>query len=273
MACHPRVPRVPLRLLKIGGSVITDKTKPYTPRHEVIGEIAAAVAKAYFSGRKNFILGHGGGSFPHTSAKKYGVVRGIVDHVTRFGVGVVHRDATEINQIFMMALHGRNVPALSFHPSSFIFLRGGEVEKILVEPLECALGWGLVPVVYGDVVVDGVKGSKILSTETVFEILTKYMKVGVIGMAERFGGVFTSDPSVDPSAELVERVDRHNAHEVLSYTGASHGIDVTGGMRHKLERLLELAKRGVDSILFKGTPENIERFLMGKKVEGTYITW
>lgn len=262
-----------MKLLKIGGSVITDKTKPYTPLYDVINGIAVAVSDVYVSGIRNFIIGHGGGSFPHVSAKKYEVVRGIVDEKTRCGAGIVHRDATEINQIFVRALHEHGVPAFSFHPSSFIYLEDGVVKKVFVEPIIAIMGKGLVPVIYGDVVVDGVRGVVVFSTEKVFEVLVEELAVDVIGMAERFGGVYTTDPSSNPSAELIERVDKHNFEEVMKFVSGSHGVDVTGGMKHKLEMLIELAKRGIDSVIFKGTPENVRRFLMGDEVKGTYITW
>ncbi|NPA86895.1 MAG: hypothetical protein GXO00_02715, partial [Candidatus Diapherotrites archaeon] len=224
-----------MRLLKIGGALITDKTKPYTPRPDVIEAVAAAIARAY---GERFIVAHGGGSFPHVSAKEYDVVGGIRDERSRFGAGVVHYDATWINQIFMKALHEKGVPAMSFHPNSFLFSSGGKKVKAFLEPIFEALRWKLVPVVYGDAVLDAERGVTAFSSEKVlFAIAEEINEPVVIGMAEMVDGIYTADPLKDPSAEHIPRVDRNNYREVLSMVGGSHGVDVTGGMAHKLEVL------------------------------------
>ena len=61
----------PLILLKLGGSLITDKTKPYTANIPVIKRLAREIHEAREEKDINLIVGHGGGSFPHVSAKKY----------------------------------------------------------------------------------------------------------------------------------------------------------------------------------------------------------
>ena len=57
-----------LILIKIGGSLITDKTKPYTTRPEVIKRIAKEIKEAVSEKDVNLIIGHGAGSFGHQSA-------------------------------------------------------------------------------------------------------------------------------------------------------------------------------------------------------------
>ena len=61
-----------LVFLKLGGSLITDKTQPMTPRLDVIqhlaGEISAAVKS---SPRLSLLIGHGSGSFGHEVADRY----------------------------------------------------------------------------------------------------------------------------------------------------------------------------------------------------------
>ncbi len=259
-----------IRLLKIGGSLITDKQKPYTARLDVIREIALAVKNAYGN---QFMIGHGGGSFPHTSAKKYRTIEGFVNEESKLGLGIVHYDATALNQIFVHALHEAGVPAMSFHPSSFVLPFNDHPEKVFLDPLFEALRLGIVPVFYGDALVDGKKGCTIYSTEKLIALIAKHVKNAVIGMAEMVGGVYTADPLKNPDAELIPEINRENYREIFELLGGSHGIDVTGGMRHKVEELLKLAREGIPSVIFRGTPSNIERFLKGEPVEGTWIHW
>ncbi|WP_162569000.1 isopentenyl phosphate kinase [Acidianus sulfidivorans] len=57
-------------ILKLGGSLITDKSKPYYLREDVIRRIAKEL-----QGINNLILIHGGGSFGHYEASKGDIVK------------------------------------------------------------------------------------------------------------------------------------------------------------------------------------------------------
>ena len=54
-------------IIKLGGSVVTDKSKPMTARHDVIDRLSKEIASV--PGSKVII--HGGGSFGHIKAKEY----------------------------------------------------------------------------------------------------------------------------------------------------------------------------------------------------------
>src|SRR3974390_1701425 len=61
-------------IVKLGGSLITKKDKPLTPdlrNLEIVSREIAAAVKSGFSDR--IFLIHGGGSFGHFYAKKYGI--------------------------------------------------------------------------------------------------------------------------------------------------------------------------------------------------------
>jgi isopentenyl phosphate kinase len=55
--------------------------------------------------------------------------------------------------------------------------------------------------------------------------------------------------------------------------GAAAGTDVTGGMRHRLETALALARRDVPSLIFDATvPGRLAAALRGEAVPGTRVT-
>jgi isopentenyl phosphate kinase len=60
-------------VLKIGGSVITDKNGDLAAKTEVINRLAEEIAKANL---KNLIVVHGGGSFGHPIAQKWALKNG-----------------------------------------------------------------------------------------------------------------------------------------------------------------------------------------------------
>ena len=59
--------------LKLGGSLITDKHTPRTPRPDVLARLMQEIteARAARPGMR-IVLGHGSGSFGHVEAKRYG---------------------------------------------------------------------------------------------------------------------------------------------------------------------------------------------------------
>ena len=69
-------------ILKIGGSVITDKNGELAARTEVINRLAEEIQKA---GLKNLIIVHGGGSFGHPTAQKYGIKEGLKNETQHIG--------------------------------------------------------------------------------------------------------------------------------------------------------------------------------------------
>jgi isopentenyl phosphate kinase len=61
-------------VLKIGGSVVTDKNQASTPRPEQIRRIAAEIKEGKSS---KLVLIHGAGSFGHHQAREFGLKSGL----------------------------------------------------------------------------------------------------------------------------------------------------------------------------------------------------
>ena len=71
---------------------------------------------------------------------------------------------------------------------------------------------------------------------------------------------------------MIPRISSDNIEEVGKYLAGSSGIDVTGGMKHKVEKMLELAEKGIKSQIINGlVPGNLKKALLDKKVKGTII--
>ena len=142
-------------------------------------------------------------------------------------------------------------------------------------PLKEALKHGLVPVVYGDVSVDAAQGMSIVSTEVLFDNLARELTPSRIVLAGQVDGVYESDPTANPDAELIEDIDRSNWEEVEAVLGGSHGTDVTGGMFTKVRDMyrLTLAMPPMQAMIMSAEePGNLEAVLKGQMVSfGTLI--
>lgn len=263
-----------LILLKLGGSLITDKTVSYTPRFEKLAELAAQIAAAR---RENpqlrLILGHGSGSFGHTAAKKYGTRGGLkAGDAKQYwdGFAEVWYQASQLNRFVMAALHDDEVPSLTIAPVSAVTASDGKLSNWDLSSLKAALAAGLVPVVHGDVIFDTVRGGTIFSTEDLFEHIARQMKPQRILLAGLEGAVWADYPE---RKLRVETISPATFDGVKSKLGASNGADVTGGMESKVRQMLELTQEipGLTAQIFSGEqPGNLKRVLAGENI-GTLI--
>lgn len=275
-----------LVFLKLGGSLITDKTKPYTVRQDKLGNLASQIARALQTRSDLFlVLGHGSGSFGHTAAKNYGTRDGTPPYSAPFsskmgrgqwegywrGFVEVWYQASTLNRYVLQALHEAGIPAMTFSPAASVWSEYGRVAKWDLSQIEYALEKGIVPVVHGDVIFDRTKGGTILSTEELFVHLARELRPGRILLAGLEEGVWADFPA---RKHKVRTVTRESFDEIRQRTGKATGADVTGGMESKVRQMLELAEAipGLTIQIFSGeNPENLEKALLGENL-GTIIT-
>src|SRR3712207_3348857 len=204
-----------LVFLKLGGSVLTDQTRPETLDEPVLAGIAQAIAGTLQAEPEMcMIVGHGGGSFGHHWASLYQTHRGVHDDHGWEGVARVADAMSRLNRAVVRHLLAAGVCALSMQPSASAIAVNGTLESMAVHTLSAALAAGLVPVLYGDVVLDLQQGAAIVSTEAIFGLLAPVLqphRIVLVGEA----AVYTADPRQDPSAERIPLIDETNIDDVL----------------------------------------------------------
>ena len=260
-----------LVFLKLGGSLITDKTTPRTPRREVIARLAAEIQTTrQAQSDLRVILGHGSGSFGHVPAKKHGTRQGVDSPAGWRGFAEVWYEAATLNRIVIEALHAAGLPGVSFPASASATAKDGQVAAWNLTPLTAALENGLLPVVYGDVVFDEVRGGTILSTEDIFTHLARQLHPQQILLAGIDAGVWADFPAC---TQLIPEITPQNWDSVAASLGGSAATDVTGGMQSKVRAMLALAVAipGLEIAIFNGDPpENLAAALRGES-RGTRI--
>jgi len=251
-------------LIKLGGSVITNKSKEYTARPDVITRLAKEIKKANVS----VVIAHGSGSFGHTSATKYGGKKG---YKSTWGVAKVARDAMEINRIVMDILIEEKIPAISMRPMSMIIAKKGEVEKNLFENISLLLKQGITPVVYGDVILDTNWKTTIFSGETTLDLIGLYLLKNDFKIVKNIQ-VGITDGVYDENKKTIPEITKKNYHQYKSSIFKSKNIDVTGGMKHKIESSLVLAEKKIPTYIINGlVKNNLYKALVGKAVRSTII--
>ncbi len=261
-----------LTLVKLGGSLITDKSKSFTERTDVIKRLAKEIHAAREKTGMRLIVGHGGGSYPHRPAKKYRTAEGMINEDSATGIAEVQDAAARLNRIIVRAMIDAGEDAVSIQPSASCIAEKGKIKEWYTAPIEMLLEKGMLPVVYGDVGLDTKQGCCILSTEELFDHLTMKLQAARVIMVGKVEGVMTGDPAKDPKAEMVQEITPQNFEDVKKHLQGSDAVDVTGGMVHKVEQALKLAEAGAEVHIISGmAPGRLEKALLGKEVTGTVV--
>ena len=248
--------------LKLGGSLITDKTQPYTPRLERLDDLAAqiAVARRELPGLR-LLVGHGSGSFGHQAAVQFGTRRGVSSPTEWHGFAEVWYQASTLNRIVLEALRRAGLPAVTLSPFASVRAEDGRVRQWDPGALQECLDRGLLPVIHGDVILDSARGGTILSTEDLFAHLAPLLRPQRILLAGLEEGVWQDFPA---RTRLIPVLSAANLPPSF---GEAQGADVTGGMRAKVSQVLALVEQvpGLEGLIFSGEqPGNLRRALSGE---------
>ncbi len=254
-----------LVFLKFGGSLITDKTRPYTARLEKLDSLAAEVASVLTKDPDlHLVLGHGSGSFGHSAANRHATRLGVSTPEAWRGFAEVWYQASALNRLVVEALRRTALPVMTFSPAASVTARAGKVFAWDHYPIQASLSNGLLPVVHGDVAFDEVRGGTILSTEDLFAYLARQLHPERILLTGLEAGVWADFPSRERLLAEITPADISQLDPVL---GPAVGTDVTGGMHSKVTGMLSLVDEipDLEICIFSGEqPGNLRDALLGK---------
>jgi isopentenyl phosphate kinase len=261
----------PIVLVKLGGSLITDKARPGFARRTVIKRLAREIAALRRGpSRPRLILGHGSGSFGHVAAAENGL-SGRKSNQGAVGIAHTQHRAAELHAIVIEALDDAGARPFSLAPSSFMTCSRGRIAKLFADPLFHALDLGLTPVVYGDVVLDRGRGAVIVSTEEVFLAIAREAARRRVTIA-RAVWLGETDGVYTPGGDTLARLSAASATRRAAGVAEAAGIDVTGGMALRLRSSALLARRAVPSYILDGRrPGALALAVAGRMNGGTRV--
>lgn len=268
-------------LIKLGGSLITDKSGREAVRADVLARLAAELSEVADAFDGGLVLAHGSGSFGHVAATEAGW-SSAGERPSNDALARTQDAAGRLHRVVVAALLEAGLKTFSLAPASLMVSSNGHLAGLNDAPLVQAIRNGLLPVLFGDVVLDSEQRARIYSTERVFlSIVPALLAKGFEIPAAFWLG--DTDGVLDETGETIERVDRANAGRIVEGLragaqpvgrGDQRGVrDVTGGMRHRLESALALARLGVPSWIFSGAvPGRLARAVDGERVPGTIVS-
>jgi isopentenyl phosphate kinase len=257
-----------LNVVKLGGSVLTRKREEGKLRPKLVSRLATELASV----RGPLVVLHGAGSFGHPAAKRGGLAAPPLPGVTpaqrrRAAVGV----AAQVRALHLRVLRelvSAGVPAFSIPLGAVVTNRAGTAEEIPTGPFRAAIGAGLVPVSFGDVVRDAEWGFSILSADSIALRIAPELGARRVVFVSDVPGILESPAPVRGPPRVIPRLTEATLDRLLPQPGAP---DVTGGIRGKLKVVLALANAGVDAGIISGLRHGaLSQALAGEVVYGSW---
>ncbi|QQG49344.1 MAG: isopentenyl phosphate kinase family protein [archaeon] len=234
--------------------MITDKSKPYSYRSDVVSALSEEIA----SSDENVVVVHGGGSFGHVLAHQHGI-SSTPSEASPHGVARTRAAMYELNQLVCRTMMEFKVNPYPFSPFDAAG-RAGKAE--LAKWLRDLLKKKMTPLTFGDVTTSG-NGFRILSGDLIVLELAKSLLPERCVFALDVDGVYEENtsviiPELSPSKIRKMKVDA--------------GDDATGGMKLKLDVAARLATLGSKVCFVSGYRRNeFSKALKGLEFYGTVV--
>ena len=240
-------------LIKLGGSIITNKEKALTAKKRTIGSLARCLKRI----NEPMVIVHGGGSYGHYWSVKYDM-HSKEDRYDFKGVAVVKNSMIELNKIILDALLKNGLNPYCLPPTDFMFENRAIPKKI--REIEEIARSGLTPITYGDALWYGQKKTYILSGDRIMTLLAKVLKPRLAIFVLDENGLYSDLKSKKLISEL------KGEQPIIS----ERSMDVTGGMARKVREASRISKMGTGVFFVNGNkPERIVKAVKNRKFEGT----
>jgi len=247
-------------IVKLGGSVITNKAVKESPRIDVIRSLVG-ILKDRFR-----VLIHGGGSFGHYVAYEVGLNRRPVSFEDALKV---MKSMDRLSNIVLRSLEEFNAKILLIRPREFVINKELRLYKVFEDALVEYKKRGANILTHGDVVVDiGKYNFSVCSGDVLALIFARIFRPKAVIFLSDVDGIYTKDPKRDPSAKLIEDI---SGSELVGAFEGSSSTDVTGGMKLKVETIKRISEITDVYVLNGFKLDNLKRFLSGDDFVGTRI--
>lgn len=251
-------PRGGMIIVKLGGSVITDKKRPLTARPRAIASMAGALAAA----GEPLIVVHGGGSFGHYWSVRHDMHTRPARHDPA-AVAAVKNSMVDLDAVVLRAMAKRGIGPYAIPPHALVRPGGaGAASAPAVQEAGRIAESGLVPVTYGDALWRRGGMSYIMSGDRLVSMLSLALRPRLAVFATDVDGLYGDMDS----RELIPRVGAGQAAGIAAGLAApspgpagrpprgrgAPAPDVTGGIRRKVLEAARMAGAGIDVAIVNG---------------------
>jgi len=208
-------------IVKIGGSYVTIKKRPYTINWSGLHLIASQI-KLYISGGGKLALVHGGGSFGHQAVREALNHQCCLENLGVYDIVRIQEAMIRLSMSIYNVLRAREVPVTLHTTHTFCSCRSCNYDGIIKD-----FNLGLVPMAFGDIIYCEDLGiTRIISGDKLVSELSLKLPVDCV--------IFIIDKPgiIDPNGRLLQRTSIQEAYKIVNYVP-----DYTGGLRSKLSEI------------------------------------
>ena len=247
-------------VVKLGGSVLSDKSRPFSLRLNLIHRLAGVLAESLRAGAAVRGIVLGGGSYGHYTAKTCMEAGCSASEAFPLVTGAMLELAVAVAD----TLRGHGVPVAVYPPHSMCSPKGLK-PGCHWGPAREALEAGVIPLTYGDAYVSRGRWLILSGDELSLEMACSLGASHVAYLTDVDGVIVEG-----------EVVDRLHVDELAGLGAAGErrsGHDVTGGLARKLRAVRENLCQGLQGIwLINGLhPERLHQLLSTGSTIGTLI--
>ncbi|MBS3780983.1 MAG: hypothetical protein KGY68_00055 [Candidatus Thermoplasmatota archaeon] len=246
-------------LIKLGGSVLTDKEKSYSFKTRIAKRLLKEIDE---SSVDEFIIIHGGGSFGHPGAKKYALNEKESKNSIE-GLSKVQLDMRRMNNRLLELMQEQKMWGVSIPGGLATSFEDGNLQKINQDLFKSYLSLGAIPVGFGDVTIDTERGITICSGDDLI--------LGLSSLSEK--AVFVTDvDGIYKGGELVRVFERDMLPlKEGDFSRTEKTVDVTGGMNKKAEKIFDISEECETHIVNGEKVGRLRKILDDERVISTQV--
>jgi len=237
-----------LTIVKLGGSLITEKDSPLTLNAKNMKNVGKELARAIKSNpQQNLFLIHGGGSFGHYYAKKFHLTTKYSEKIDPEGIAKTCSAMLDLHCRLLEILNIQSVYCATITTSEIFSKNADEISADGVNRMRSLISSGLIPISFGNVYVSP-RGAKIISGDKIALSLAEKFRVRRVIFAMDVDGIFPSASMKPPVLDVLD--------ESYAIRGLTRKYDITGGIVEKVKIGFDLAKKSADVFYVSGAKKN-----------------
>jgi isopentenyl phosphate kinase len=265
-------------VLKLGGSLLTDKSMPYKVKEEIVDRVAAEIKECIDLGLiQSLVIVHGVGSFGHPPVLKYNLHRGFKDKEQLISMSKTQKIVNELRKTIATKFLDKGIPINLMHASSMVVGNKMVIVEYTFESLKGFLSLGMVPLIGGDMMYDNSMGFSVCSGDQIAVVLSRVLNAKHLMFATDVAGVYNQDPKSGKNAQLLKELNINDLDQFLKKLNESNKGDASGKMRGKLSSLvsnINQIKEGLEIAIFSmNEKDTLKKYLKGEEVKLTKVVY
>ncbi len=267
-----------LIVLKLGGSLLTDKSTAYKLKDNVIKAIATEIKECIDLGLiKSLVIVHGVGSFGHPPVLKYNLHKGFRNKEQLISMSKTQQIVNELRKTIAITFLEEGVPINLIHASSMVVGNKMLIADHAFTSLKGFLSLGMVPLIGGDMMYDKSMGFSVCSGDQIAVVLSRVLQAKQLIFAIDVLGVYDKDPKSGKHAQFLREININEIEQLLSKTKETTKNDASGKMRGKLLSLASIKdqiQEGLEVVILSMNRKGVlKNYLKGEESELTKVIY